>query len=89
MNMQEYSQRLQYLLATNSINIIVGEFNYDPLKVSENRFLNIFTDHVSMVNKPTHISGFLIHHIYIKRTLMEGSFPNVIVESMKIIEKNP
>ena len=53
--MQEVFQMLQYLLATNSISIIAGDFNYDLLRVSQNHFLDIFTDHVQMVNKPTHL----------------------------------
>ena len=46
-----FFQMLQYLLATRSIDIIAGDFNYDLLKVSQNKFLDISTDHVQMVNK--------------------------------------
>ena len=63
MNIQEFFQMLQYLLATNSIGIIAEEFSYDILKVSRNKFLHIFIDHVQIVNKPTHISGSLIMSI--------------------------
>ena len=42
---------MQYLLATNSIEIIAGDFSNDLLKVSQNKFLDIFTDHVHIVNK--------------------------------------
>ena len=48
---------LQYLLATNSIDFIAGDFNYDLLRVSQNKLLDNFTDHVQLVNKPTLISG--------------------------------
>ena len=65
---------LQYLIATYSIDIIAGGFNYDLLKVLENKLLDIFTDHLQMVNKPTHISASLIGHIYIKESLMEEFF---------------
>ena len=41
MHMEEFFQLLQCLLATNSIDIIAGDFNSDPLKVLENRFLDI------------------------------------------------
>ena len=34
--MQEFFQMLEYLLATNSIDIVAGDFNFDLLKVSEN-----------------------------------------------------
>ena len=53
-----------------------GEFNYDPLKVSQNKFLDTFTDHAQMVNKATHISGSLIDHVYITKGLMETFFTN-------------
>ena len=31
-----------------------------------NKLLNTFTDHFQLVNKPTHIFGSLIDHVYIK-----------------------
>ena len=46
----------------------------------QNKFLDIFIDHVQMINKPTHISGSLIDHVYIKKALMEEFFTNVSVE---------
>ena len=72
---------LQYLLAAISIGIIAGDLNSDLLKVSQNKFLDIFTDHVQMVNKPTHISGSSIDHAYIKNALMEELFTDVTVEN--------
>ena len=55
--MQEFFQLKQYLLAANSIGIIAGDVSDDLLKVTENKLLDIFTDHVQILNKPTHISG--------------------------------
>ena len=81
MHMQEFFQMLQYLLAPNSIDIIAWDFNYDILKVSQNKFLDIFTDHVQMVNKPIHISGSLIDHVYNKKALMEEFFTNITAEN--------
>ena len=40
--MQEFSQSVQYLLAASFIDIIAGKFNYDFLKVRDNKLLNIF-----------------------------------------------
>ena len=88
---------LQYLVATYSIDIKAGDFNYDYLEVSENKFLDIFTDHVQMVNKPTHISGSLIDHVYIRKIFMEELLFNATVQNICfsdhdavriIIEKN-
>ena len=81
-HMQEFFQMLQYLLATHSIDIMAGDFSYDLLKMSQNNFLDIFTDHVQMVNKPTHISGFLIDHVYVKKPLIEVFSTNVTVENI-------
>ena len=55
MHMQGFFQMLQYLLVTHSIDIMAVDFNYDLLKNLQNKFLDIFTDHVQMVNKPTHL----------------------------------
>ena len=55
---------------------------YDLLKVFQNKFLDIFADHVQMVNNPTHISGSLTDHVYLKKALMEECFTNVSVENI-------
>ena len=88
---------LQYSVTTYSIDIIAGDFNYDLLKVFESKLLDIFRGHVQMVNKPTHISGSLIDHVYIKKSLIEELFTNATVENIYfwdddavriVIEKN-
>lgn len=48
---------LQYLLAKDSMNIKAGKFNYNLLKVSEKKLIDIFRDRVQMINKLTHKSG--------------------------------
>ena len=50
--------------------------------MSENKFLAIFTKQFQTVNKPTHISGSLIDHIYIQKTFMTEFFTNAIVEEI-------
>ena len=79
--MENFFQMLQYLVATYSIDFIAGDFNYDLLKVSENKLLDSFTVYVQMINKPTHISGSLIDHVYIKKSLMEEFFTNETAET--------
>ena len=78
----------QYLLATNSIDIVAEDFNYDLLKESQNKFLDNFIEHVQMVNKPTHISGYLIDHVYIKRGLMKEFITNVTAENIYFSDHN-
>lgn len=77
----ENNAELEYLQATNSIDIIVGDFNYDLLKVSEKKLLGIFTDNVHIVNKLTHISGLLIDHVYIKKTVVAEFSINATVKT--------
>ena len=69
---------MQYLLAAYSIDI-KGDFNYDLLKVTQNKLSDIFGDHVQIVNKATHISGSLINHVYVKKTLMEKFCINLTI----------
>ena len=58
MQMQDFFQMLKYLLATNSVDIVASDFNFDLLKVSENNLLfSHFMEHVQILNKPMHISG--------------------------------
>ena len=82
MYLQEFFQMLQYLIATNSIDIISGDFYLDLLKVQQKIFLDIFTDDVQMVKKPAQISGSFIDHFYIKRVLMEKFFTMVTVKKI-------
>ena len=74
---------LQYLLATNYVDIVAGDFNFDLLKVSEsNLLLNHFMEQAQVVNQPTHISGSLKDHVYIKKTSMEEISANATVETV-------
>ena len=56
--------------------------------MSQNTFLDTFTDHVQMVNEPTHISGSLIDFFYIKKVLIEAFFTNVTVENIYFLDKD-
>ena len=48
----------------------------------ENKLLDIFTDHTQMVNKPPCISGSLIDHVYIKKTLIAEFSIKTTVENI-------
>lgn len=80
MHMQKSFQILQVLLAINSITIIAEDLNYNLLKASQNKFLDIFTDDFQMLNKPTHTSRSLIDHDSVKKAFMEGLFINITAE---------
>ena len=63
------------------------DFNYDLVKVSENKLLHYFPDHVQRVNKLTHIFASLTDHVYIKKTFMEKVSTNSTAIRIAI-EKN-
>ena len=48
--MQQFFQMLNYLLATNILDDIAGDFNDDLLKLLENKIVDNFTDHAQIVN---------------------------------------
>ena len=79
MQMQQFFHTFQYLVATYSI---VGDFNYGITKVLGSKLLDIFTDYIEMVNKPTLISASLIDRVYIKKRLIEELFTNATVENI-------
>ena len=79
---QEFSQKMQYLLAAYSVDIKGGDFNYDFLNVTENKLSDIFGGYVQIVNKATHRSGSLTDHVYVKKTLMEEFSINLTVENI-------
>ena len=55
MQMQIFFEIFQYLSATNSVHIAVGDFNFGLLKELENNLLlSHFTKQVQFVNKPTY-----------------------------------
>ena len=88
LGVQEFSQKMQYLLAAYFVDILGGDFNYDLLKVTENKLSDIFGDHVQIVNKATHIPGSLIDHEYVKRTLMEELSINLTVENIYFLDND-
>ena len=50
--------------------------------MSENKLSDIFKDHAQMVNKSTYISGSLIDHVDIKKTMMTEFSINATLENI-------
>ena len=64
-----YMIRHMNSIVGNDINIILGDFNIDGYK--ENTDLKTLLEEYTMiVNDPTHISGSLLDHIYVKTTFL-------------------
>ena len=79
---EQFCEILEYLLVLNSVDVIVGDFNYDLSKVSTNKILDHLRDCAQVVNEPTHISGSLIDHVCIKNTLLKDFAVIVKIQNM-------
>lgn len=82
LGLQDLSYLMQYLLVVNFIDVLARDFIYDLLKATEDKFLDISTDHDQIVNKQTYLSWSLPGHIYIKKTLIKEFPTNVTVENI-------
>lgn len=56
LGLQDLSYLMQYLLVVNFIDVLARDFIYDLLKATEDKFLDISTDHDQIVNKQTYLS---------------------------------
>ena len=56
LGLQDLSYLMQYLLVVNFIDVLARDFIYDHLKATEDKFLDISTDHDQIVNKQTYLS---------------------------------
>ena len=56
LGLQDLSYLMQYLLVVNFIDVLARDFIYDLLKATEDKFLDISTDHDQIVNKETYLS---------------------------------
>ena len=82
MTLEEFREILDYLIAANAVDLIAGDFNYDLLKTSQNKLIDCLKDYIQLDQEPTHISGSLIDHVYVKKSLLEEF--NVIVKVQNV-----
>jgi len=61
---------LNNMLDEHSIDILVGNFNIDALSNEQNIMLSMRDYYKLIVDRPTHLSGGLLDHVYIKKSLM-------------------
>ena len=81
-SLEQFCEILEYLLVSNSFDVIAGDFSYDLSKVSINKILDHLKDYVHVENEVTHVSGSLIDHVYIKNTLLKDFAVNVKIQNM-------
>ena len=68
----------------NNIHIILGDFNYNAFTQFANRqkLLAVLTNYRQIIDQPTHISGSLIDHVYIKKTFQNQTDIHSIVKNI-------
>ena len=64
---------MNYLLTNPEKTIILGDFNIDYLKQSSNQVVSWFEarNFVQIIQKPTHIKGGLIDHVWVPSPLSD------------------
>ena len=73
---------LEYLIATNTVDIIAGDFNYDLFKANPDKLMDFLKNYSQLVREATHISGSLIDHVYVRKNLLEEFNVNVKVQNV-------
>ena len=67
--------------ADDIIHIILGDFNVNGF--SENNYIDEFlSDYELVVNEPTHISGSLIDHVYVRKEVLDVADVSVLVKNV-------
>ena len=68
----------------NNIQLILGDFNYNAFKEDSSRekLSEVLTDYNQIVDQPTHISGSLIDHVYIKKAFQNQIDMHSIVKNI-------
>ena len=74
-NTQQYLQNLNNILQTNTVDIILGDFNinyFNELLILPLKQLTNSLEYIQIVNKPTFISaGSLLDQVYVKQSLYD------------------
>ena len=66
-------------MAENDIDVILGDFNINAF--TTNNLSDLLCEYVQIVQEPTHISGSLIDHVYVKQSLFDSYDIKCIVKN--------
>ena len=65
-----------------TIHIILGDFNINALEDSNNYVSEYLHQYQQVVDSPTHISGSLIDHVYVLKSLLNDVNVNCVVKNI-------
>ena len=67
-----FYNRLEVFLSTFEVfDLVLGDFNINVFDSSNNNLRNIMSQYQLLNQEPTHISGSLLDHVYIRREAMQ------------------
>ena len=70
LSLPSFYDAIQDLVTTDNIHIILGDFNINAFTPNI-RLTRILHDYKMIVNVPTHLSGSLLDHVYVKETMLQ------------------
>ena len=76
-----FNETLKYLVDSQDVDIILGDFNINALAV-DGDLAFLLEAYEMIVNDPTHISGSLLDHVYVKKTLSSDFYITCMVKNI-------
>ena len=73
---------LSNFLRENNVDIILGDFNIDYFDPMNDIIENLTENYEMIVDKPTHLSGGLIDHVYLRKSFIDYANVNCIVKNV-------
>ena len=70
---QEFSYLVRHIgsITDGSLDIVLGDINADAFK-ENNHLKSLFESYTLIVNDPTHLSGSLLDHVYVKNSFLDS-----------------
>ena len=82
------TQDLIYLIehmvsqVSDKLHIILGDFNLDAFKSENDPVRELLSNYKLIVDEPTHLSGSLLDHVYVRNDVMENLSVECIIKSI-------
>ena len=71
-SLTRFFNRLENLLSDRHIiDIVLGDFNIDILNSTKINLQKVLSNYTLLVNEATHISGFLLDHVYVNNEILQ------------------
>ena len=68
--LESFYEYLRYFIERSTAHFVIGDFNVDGF-TDNVQLQNIFSEYTQVVKEPTHLSGSLLDHIYVRNTVLQ------------------